>query len=107
MNPNKDFPIFEDWYIGEDPNNTSKSPKNNISSEYVEISKKYTDLLPKFLTENNKFFVGPRGDIKTEIKLTNKFVKELIKYFKLSSVPNRDMITFLIENELEKVFKHF
>jgi hypothetical protein len=108
MKPNKDFPIFEDWYIGENPNNIPSAPQNpHITSEYVELSKKYTSLLPKFFTENSKFYVGPNGDIKTEIKLTNKFMNQLIKYFNLSSIPNKDTILFLIENELEKVFKHF
>jgi hypothetical protein len=95
------FPLMEDFYIGENPNNFQQH--DNPNSEYGEpLPKKYLDKFPEYFVYFCKPYMGKDGNIKLNIKLTEEFFSAMKIHYGLKEKPSREQLCNILSKEIKK-----
>lgn len=113
LQKNSEYPLFDDFYIGEDPksidiyNNYQKKSSSSIE-DYMPLDKKYIKLLPEYVQVFAKnILIGPKDDVQIDLPFTDEVVVAIQLKHGLSEKPSRKDIINILTSDLNEFYKKF
>jgi len=107
------IPLFEDSYIGENPNNVDvyiryNKSKNIDETQYIKLEKKYVQLLPPYiLAFSPRILIGEDDNVIVDFELTDAFLRAMQITHGLKEKPSNEQITQCLKKDLSEFYKQF